>query len=274
MVENAPQLLPSLVALFAGAAALWLLRRLPLSSIAADLELVPALVAVIVGALTFGLLRRKRPAETATAARRGPPAEEPPPTPPARPPLPEPTADLERIAECVVCLEQIERSALGSCPHHFCVACLLECCRLTPRCPKCSTKIEAVWLDTDFDVLLRHARASEPPADALARREACEAALRPYVVHLRLPKGACAGVTLRGCPGRPGVAVALALERDMAYRCGLRVGDLLVSMNGAPRHTHAGTHGPPRHAHTKMSDPLPQASRAAPTSNASRRSTG
>lgn len=53
-------------------------------------------------------------------------------------------------------------------------------------------------------------------------------------MHLLLPRGTCAGITLSTCVGRPGVAVDKVLERDMAHRCGLREGDCIVAMNGVP----------------------------------------
>ena len=38
--------------------------------------------------------------------------------------------------------------------------------------------------------------------------------------------------------GRPGVAVEALVERDMAYRCGLRVNDVIVNMSGLPCRRH------------------------------------
>ena len=47
-------------------------------------------------------------------------------------PKPEPTPDLERLGECVICLEPIQRSAVGSCAHHFCVGEMVVCSRVRP----------------------------------------------------------------------------------------------------------------------------------------------
>ena len=178
----------------------------------------------------------------------------------APPPLPEPTPDLERTGECIICLEQIQRSAIGSCPHHFCVGCLLECCRLTPRCPRCLQPITAIHLDPEFDALLKLARDADttaragdvcaperveasqqplpPPAEPSSSRSS-ELAMRRYMVRLMLPRGARAGITLRNCRWRFGVAVAALSEGKMAYRSGLRVGDVIVSMNNVPCRSHA-----------------------------------
>ena len=112
------------------------------------------------------------------------------------PSLPVLESDLERVAECVVCLEPIVRSAIGSCAHHFCVQCLLECCRYNPICPKCQTTIRDVWLDPEFDSLLKLARMQEPQSLPPERSSQSNAALERYIVHLQLPRGACAGITL------------------------------------------------------------------------------
>ena len=143
---------------------------------------------------------------------------------------------LEHTGECVICLEQIQRSAIGSCPHKFCAACLLECCRLTPRCPRCQTTVKAIWLDTEFDTALRLARAGQ--AAELESRDEAAARLAPYVKWLRIPKGGCVGITLKNCLGRPGVVVAKLTERDQAYQCGVREGDVIVSINNTPCRSH------------------------------------
>ena len=176
----------------------------------------------------------------------------------------EPTPDLERTGECLICLEQMTQTAVGSCAHHFCVGeaclrskrhacccaslddsdlpriaaagCLLECCRLTPRCPRCQIPITAVHLDTEFDQLLKLARAGDPTTSS--SHDDKPNLPNRHVVRLRLPKGARAGITLKTCRWRFGVAVSAASEEKMAFRCGLRVGDVIVSMNGVPCRTH------------------------------------
>lgn len=142
--------------------------------------------------------------------------------------------------------------------------CLLECCRLTPRCPRCQFPITGVHLDPEFDALLQLARAAEPPTpfegdltpqpappsselecsrsqlDEQPRRTVrwTYSASRDYVVRLRLPHGARAGITLKTCQWRFGVAVSATCVEKMAHRCGLCVGDVIVTMNGVPCRTH------------------------------------
>ena len=151
-------------------------------------------------------------------------------------PRPEVTPDLERTGECLICLEQMERSAIGSCPHHFCVHCLLETCRRTLCCPRCQHPITAVHLDAEFDALLHTARQAEEPAAAAEpaspsvppEPSPSELAARDYVIRLRLPRGSRAGITLRTCRWRFGVAISALDEQKMAARSGLRVGALCV----------------------------------------------
>lgn len=62
-----------------------------------------------------------------------------------------------------------------------------------------------------------------------------EGALPRVQIELSLPPGAHAGLTLqsrgnRGC----GCKVSAAVTRDQAYKCGLRVGDVLLEINGEP----------------------------------------
>lgn len=163
---------------------------------------------------------------------------------------------LERTSECLICLEPMRRTAIGSCPHHFCAVCLLECCRLTPRCPRCQTQIKEVWLDAEYDAVLRSAQSSAAAGKVgwwsrSATNESgtdsgpVDARLASYLRVLRLPhkkrfvgQVSGAGITLKTCIGRPGVVIADLDVRDMGYLCGLRVGDVIVSMNGAACRNH------------------------------------
>ena len=76
---------------------------------------------------------------------------------------------LERLGTCAVCMTSMDRTATGSCSHHFCVRCLLEVRRLSSRCPRCQTSVTAVRLDPEFDALLRLARERSPQGSSPAQ---------------------------------------------------------------------------------------------------------
>lgn len=132
------------------------------------------------------------------------------------------------LHECSICLEPIAQSAVGSCTHHFCHACLLHALATgATACPECRTPILEVRRDLEFDALL--APSMHQQNDAAAARIAC------YTRQLSLPPGAHAGITLASREGNgPGCVVVDVVKRDQAARCGLRRGDVLVSINGTP----------------------------------------
>ena len=68
-------------------------------------------------------------------------------------------------------LQVMRESAIGSCAHHFCLACLLETCASKPACPKCRTPVREIRADPEVRThALRgaarpHARDSAPPRE-------------------------------------------------------------------------------------------------------------
>ena len=134
--------------------------------------------------------------------------------------------------ECSICLDPISMSAVGSCTHHYCLSCLLGTLASgVTACPECRTPICDVKRDHEFDALLAHtANAAEAATEGETER-----ALQRFTRVLALPRGTHAGITLskRAREG-PGLVVSGLHRRDQAYRCGLRRGDVLVSVNGKP----------------------------------------
>lgn len=128
--------------------------------------------------------------------------------------------------ECSVCLEPIRQSTVGSCTHHFCHSCLLRTLHAGGvACPVCKEPIKEVRRDVEFDALLAPADAADARADPLAE----------FTRHLCLPPGKHAGLTLCSREGTgPGCVVLDVVRRDMAYKCGVRRGDVLISINGEP----------------------------------------
>lgn len=56
--------------------------------------------------------------------------------------------------ECPICLDNIKYATIGSCTHHFCYFCLFKHCKFNNKCPLCSTKINEIRLDREFDQLI------------------------------------------------------------------------------------------------------------------------
>ena len=130
--------------------------------------------------------------------------------------------------ECAICLADITISATGSCAHHFCYECLLEWCRNNSTCPKCRHNIREIRLDPEFDQLLR---CDNHPGGATLK-------LKQPTVRLRLSPKHRAGITLSDPQSGPGVLVAYLKPAGRAHACGLRVADVILSINGLPASSH------------------------------------
>ena len=59
------------------------------------------------------------------------------------------------VPECAICLRGIAFAAVGgACMHHFCCACLLQCCSASSaECPKCRSPLTMLHRDPEYDVL-------------------------------------------------------------------------------------------------------------------------
>lgn len=147
--------------------------------------------------------------------------------------------------ECTICLAPIEKSAVGSCLCHFDHGCLLHAVANGAKaCPNCRTPIKTIRRDPEFDALLASAAtpggtptgcAATGCAGTGSPSEAHESMMRRYTRELRLPPGSHAGITFCGRDGQgPGCVVTRIERNDQAYRCGVRRGDVIVSINGAP----------------------------------------
>lgn len=119
---------------------------------------------------------------------------------------------------CQLCFEAPKRAAVASCYHQFCHSCVLQACATGLGCcphPECRVPIR------EIKVL---GLATDDPK---------------FVRTLEMPKGTHAGITLAGrepYDRGPGVAVTGLVKRDQAYICGLRVGDVILSIGGEPIH--------------------------------------
>lgn len=193
----------------------------------------PILVAVIFGGILLLLVILLSSFE-GTHERAVPPTPQEPPM--VTSPLCEVDTDAT-LGRCGICSLPIIRAAIGSCPHKFCAACLLERCRLTPCCPRCLTKTESVWLDEEFDAAVSVARASVSSGSKRVREGERMRTLAHYCKRLRVVKGRSFGIT-GTMTGTLGCVISGLTEKGMAYECGLRVSDVLVSINNIPCRSH------------------------------------
>jgi C-terminal processing protease CtpA/Prc len=110
----------------------------------------------------------------------------------------------------------------------------------TQLCPKCREPILAIRPDTEFDDLLEHAGMLRESADGTLAERRTEASrtLALYRTTLRLPPASQIGLTIGKWKHGPGVRVKGVVDGQQAERCGLKVGDVIAHVNGAPvRHT-------------------------------------
>ena len=173
--------------------------------------------------------------------------------------------------ECAICLGDIRQSATGSCSHHFCYECLLEWCKANQTCPKCRHHVREIRLDPEFDLLLTS--SSNAPSSSSDKPEQPTPKKQQPSFRLRLSPDHRAGITLTNPQSGPGVLVAYlkptgataasnerglhplsdtphppiapqslwicsCLATGRAYECGLRVADVILSINGLPAVSH------------------------------------
>ena len=141
--------------------------------------------------------------------------------------------------ECAICLGTIRRSAVGSCSHHFCHACLLSWLSSNPLCPKCREPVKEVRLDSEFDSLTRMLSQAGSSTSCGGEEEEEETRDEGDEVVIDFAERRKAGLTVKNVQRGPGVEVIATKEGDAAQLSGLRVGDIIVSLNGLPCKGHA-----------------------------------
>lgn len=111
---------------------------------------------------------------------------------------------------CLLCGEQPNVPAVASCYHQFCHGCILDACaKGLTQCPDCCTTIREV----------RPLAADVEPDPR-------------YTKTISLPPGTHAGLTLERREGAPGVLVSAVVECDQAFKCGVRKGDVILTIDG------------------------------------------
>ena len=125
--------------------------------------------------------------------------------------------------ECAICFNTITTSCVGSCTHHFCSDCLLKWCKTNNVCPKCKCIIREIKADPEFDLGLFGLYSK---------------IVREFIVDF--PININAGITLRNCNG-PGVAITNLDYNGRARICGLKIADVILSVNNVPCINHKQT---------------------------------
>ena len=135
---------------------------------------------------------------------------------------------------CLICLDEIERSGVTNCIHHFCFKCIMEYMYSTQNssCPKCRAPIYSVDLDPEFDGSITERRVltsvpSKPSPGSMC--VVCE--------DVNVIPGGKIGITLS--KGVLGLHVLKVNPDSDSYRCGLRKGDAILSINNIPFRSHS-----------------------------------
>jgi hypothetical protein len=131
--------------------------------------------------------------------------------------------------ECPICYDTIKNSAIGTCTHHFCLACLINWCKNGgEKCPICNTHIETIRKDTEFD--------------KLNNKSDFELEKSVSVTKITFEKNDVnAGITLENNFSKinfnkrlPGVKVIKIIKENKCYKSGLRTGDIILFINNIP----------------------------------------
>ena len=143
--------------------------------------------------------------------------------------------------ECAICLNTIITSCVGSCTHHFCSDCLLKWCKTNNVCPKCKCIIREIKADPEFDVVSSGCRdigSSNYTSGNIGLFGLYSKIGREIIVDF--PINTNAGITLRNCNG-PGVAITNLDYNGRARICGLKIADVILSVNNVPCINHKQT---------------------------------
>jgi hypothetical protein len=161
---------------------------------------------------------------------------------------------------CAICLDNITKSATGTCNHHFCYNCLIKWCKLKNKCPKCNFDIFEIKLDPEFDSLISEicnfnydsnsnsdaqfsaaghnidtssvysAPISSPSSPLKITTEYTRQIILYYSNNHNFPTG----ITLSNNTKGPGVIVKKISHNFLAYKAGFKVGDIILFINSVP----------------------------------------
>ena len=138
---------------------------------------------------------------------------------------------INNLFECIICLDNIKYSAIGSCTHHFCYYCLLDYCKVCnkkneyAKCPLCKMPINEIRLDREFDKILNNNILSYFCYQN-------EKILYP-IDFVTNP-----GLTIKNNKKGPGVII-IKLQKDGLFKkYDFNIKDILLSVNGISCYSH------------------------------------
>jgi len=139
--------------------------------------------------------------------------------------------------DCTICSMPIVDPAIGGgCCHHFCLECYEEWSGRKATCPTCRAPVWNIKVDLEYASLCgahvtpkAMARVDEAQTTSLA-----VAGLR-VTVQIAWP----AGLTLTNSPKGDAVLVVRVVRGNGAYQSGIRVGDLILTVNGTAVREHS-----------------------------------
>lgn len=153
--------------------------------------------------------------------------------------------------ECPICLNHIKESVIGSCTHHFCRLCLIKWCEFGgTNCPTCKTPITQIREDKEFDYLNNKDidRDSDRDSDRDRDRDNRVKSLFNREIKINFRRDDKIGITIEnyythraiGTRG-PGVIITKLNPDGKCYREGLRIKDIILSINNIPCVDHKQT---------------------------------
>ena len=129
--------------------------------------------------------------------------------------------------ECPICFETIENSAVGSCQHHFCYKCLFKwISKGGKNCPTCKEFIYKIQLDREFDSINNNV-SSPIILDSVKEIQINNWKSNPGVTISNNKTG--------------GLKIIKINKNNQFYKSGIKLNDIIVSLNGVPCFDHSNS---------------------------------
>ena len=127
--------------------------------------------------------------------------------------------------ECPICFNLIENSCVGSCMHHFCYICLIKWLERADSCPTCKKPIFEIKFDKEFDSI-------NNPDTPVFLQEVTKK------ITMTFKEKDHPGIVISTNKNGPGIKIVNLNKKDLCYRSGLRIGDIIIFLNSIPCYSH------------------------------------